>query len=315
MSTFKLFISIIITLFISVVIMNIPGTTNGNESEDPSLIEDDNEEVQIIASPETLTPAQKALWQILPAGGQPAEERTAQMGAEAIPALAEALKTENEDYIYNAAICMAFLPEPLRTDQLVSLLAHDSLDVRSEAVNALGQSYDPSSAGRMLKVLARCEDHAIRGKMALILAKERNPSLSESIQNSRLKETDTEVLHDFDLALSRLGNLEARSRIALQLRNPVPKLRVEAIRDYLYIDDVSSLQDLRSLLFSVDPLMNTRPAHSGTEVWLRNCDVAAEVIINVAKLPIASEIKNFGRDPLTDTQLEKVRAFLYQIAR
>lgn len=304
-----------VKLFLSILIMSNSGITNGNGIDDPSLMENDEEEVQILDPPETLSPAQRTLWGLLSEGGPPAEDSTAQLGVEAIPALDAALKSDSEDYHYNAVICTTFLPEPNRTEQLVRLLAHDSLDVQSEAMRALNQTYDPSARESMLSVLGSGREHAVRGKIALLLAKDRDPSLAEYIHRSRLKETDTEALHDFDLALARLGDLEARSRIAENLNNPIPKQRVEAIRDYLYIDNVSSLQDLRTLLHSTEPLMNSRPAHSNIEVWLRSCDIAAEVVIKVAKLPIASKINNFGRNPLTKEQLDTVRAYVDQNRR
>lgn len=283
---------------------------NQDETSEPDFSNED--EVEVIPPPESLAPEQRSLWNLLADGGPPAEELTAQLGEQSILPLVKALNTSNENYCYNAALCLAHLDEPLRTEQLIALLNHSNLDVRSEAIAALEQSYDPGFRDKLIQLTGKLKDHWIRGRLAMILARDGGGAITDKIHELRGYELDTEVLRRYDLALARLGDLEARQRVAGKLNHPVREVCVDAIRDYIYIDDIASLQDLRPLLDRTEPLLNVRPAHSNFETWLRTCDIAAEVVIVVAGLPIGKEIPNFGRSPLNFDQIAVVKEYLDQ---
>jgi hypothetical protein len=285
---------------------------NDDDPEDLDF-EEEEETNESLPTPDGFTERQQALWAALHEGGPTANGIAATLVNEALSPLKAALDSDSETYQFNAVSSTAHLPEPIRSNALIDLLAHVNYDVRSEAMLALEQSFVPAGRDSLLKFLSEGDDGQLRARVAVLLARDKDTKLIEIIQLARKGEINAEALHDYDLALARLRDVEARKRVALRLNDLVPRRRLEVIRDYIYIDDVTSLEDLRPLLNVTDPLINTRPAHSNFEVILRVCDAAAEVMVKVARLQVGVDEVILGRAPLTDTQLAAVRAALGQV--
>lgn len=76
------------------------------------------------------------------------------LGSVAVPALIEALDTDNEDILKNASRALGDIGDKSATSALLPLFQHESHNIRSNAVTAVGKCHDSSAVDECVSLLA-----------------------------------------------------------------------------------------------------------------------------------------------------------------
>jgi len=209
----------------------------------------------------------------------------AQLGAAAEPVLVRLARHSDPEVreLNVAAIRETAVPQRVRL--LIEALADRDINVRSAALRALSARADGASVPALLEPAQRNADPFVRGEVALIIGRLGDMSAVAPLSGTLSVERDGDVKRKLVLALARLGDTGARGTVKSALASSDPQARLDAVMDYEYVGDPKLLVDLRPALADTAEVLNVNPPHARPNL-IRLCDVAVNVIANVAQLKL-----------------------------
>ncbi len=225
-----------------------------------------------------------------------------QLGPSAIPPLAQLLTQNSKRSIAIEALAQIQHPDVV---PLLLEAVHDSLpEIRVAAINALSHFYSPSVNAALLSALkdthAQVRRAAVNGLgiQASQLAKQSiDRQQDSSFDASQLVQALEPLLWDLNLeicsqtaiALARIGNVDAVSRLAevLQSAHTPQLLRVEIIRALAWIGNVPALDPLQQFLDQI--AVEGRSAKPDAEALLNQLALEVIAVLGRLELPEAQQ--------------------------
>ena len=191
---------------------------------------------------------------------------------------------------------------PSRNRMLIAALGDADVNVRSEAMRGLEKWADETDVMALQMQLAGNADPYIRGEVALVLGRIMKRGDTTFLERRRELEKDGDANHKIVLALARLGDGGARAIQRKKLASGDPEVRLEAVREYEYINDPAALVDLKPALGDVTDVFNINPPHAKPRM-MRLCDVAVNVVAKVGKVKLSfdgTERKRFEAEQIAE---------------
>ena len=207
-----------------------------------------------------------------------AETTLKKIGKDAVPVLRELIKSEKVRVRSNVLELAGQLGDIESCSLILRALDDPDDEVRNLAIFQINKCSHRELIPDMFIALERHSDPRTRGTLSLQLGMIGNKDQIPLLKKYLGKAKDPELRHQIGLALTRLGDLEARAALIQRLSDGDSSVRYRALQDCLYIQDKSlaayftlALEDFRNVVQLTIP--GEKPA-----VYARICDIAVTVM-------------------------------------
>ena len=163
----------------------------------------------------------------------------------AVPALLEALESDNEDTVRFAIYTLGDVKAVGAVDAIVPFLDHENADVRQNTVFALGMIRAAGTTDHLIRALGD-KDPVVRGYAATALGEIGDPRAKEALLKA-LKEEDASVVN-MATTLMDLGSDQVVDVLIAKLRDPNPNNRLYAVYALGRISDPKQIEPLIEIL-------------------------------------------------------------------
>ena len=228
----------------------------------------------------------------------------AKLGSQASPYIAPLADDPNPEVRAMALLCLGVTGGSLASEKALEKLNDADEQVFSQALQVL-QRHPPFGKERQLvEIFERSDRMGIRENLPLIAGRLAPHVDSKPWLNSWQKETDPQVRESLTVALSRMGNPQAREEFVKKLMSAQGPDVIRWLEHCNYMQDPWILPDVVLLLDRTEEALELNP--DGKNKWpLRVCDLAVRTIIELTGARVSFPVKRPSQ--FTSQEIEEVR--------
>jgi len=221
-------------------------------------------------------------------------DRSILQSPEQIPAetgvpLLKLLSQDDADVRELALLCLHYAGGSPARQGIIASLNDKAEAVRSVACRFLPDHEDSADLPVLVQQLTVNADAYVREHVALSIGRLGNAEAAQPLNNQLKQETDPDAKRAIMLALARLRDKPMRQAYLAEFGDSEPRVRVQALEDFLYVRDDTCLPYIRPLLDDLVDAKNVAPA--GHRYHIRVCDVAVQVLDSYFGHPFDFEVQ------------------------
>ncbi len=201
------------------------------------------------------------------------DEISALESAAAFLIIEKSLTDSNKDVRELSVLVLEKRPEEKAVDLLMKSIVDKDMSVQIAAIEALAKRPSKRMVAGLKQALPKV-DPDVHPEIILLLGMCGDTNQKEYLRDLLIKaekEGETELLHNINLALARLGDVAAKNSLIINLSSEQVEDRRDALHNFEYINDPKLLVQLKPLLNDTDIAMDI--GKSPQHVYLRICDL------------------------------------------
>ncbi len=205
-----------------------------------------------------------------------AVKEAGKLGANALPVIEKYSRDENYQKRQIAVASAAAIQSEAAVPIFIAGLDDDNVNVRIAAAKAINENPYPALTDAVLSKIENCNDEVIKESLVLSAGKLPGDKTIEVLK--KVNESDSgQVSENAEMALARLGDTEAKSKIVEELSDEIPGIRYQALEKLIYIKDRRLLPYAKRLLG--DKTEAIKFGNIKAPKYRRVCDQAVETAL------------------------------------
>lgn len=236
-------------------------------------------------------------------------DTTRLMGQQAIPSVEQAMKNKDGEVRELAVMCLNEIPGGAPARLLVRALDDPYVAIPLRASAYLLEHHSPDILPDLFRHLDDHADESVRARVALAIGAIGDESAVPELRRRVEQPLPPAIARNVRLALARLRQEPFLTDYLAELRAEDWKARLQALRDFEYLNRPDLVRRLAPLLDDPTPVGNVG-APPAKEI-VRICDIAVVVIAKVAKPGLRFEARH--QRIFNDREIQEVRAALARL--